>query len=77
MGDAPVSFEPLIYRQIIDDVITNIKTEFDDYGVSEDILSDLQSVSLSKERLWRMGFADSDIIAEMGEQGDSIECRRV
>lgn len=39
-------FEPATYRQIIDDVIANIKGEFDDYGVSEDILSDLQSVSV-------------------------------
>lgn len=34
----------MIYRTVIDEVISNIKHEFDDYGVSEDILSDLQSV---------------------------------
>lgn len=38
--------EPLIYRSIIDDVMANIKREFDDYGVGEDVLSDLQSVSV-------------------------------
>jgi hypothetical protein len=42
--------EPAIYRAIIDDVITNIKNDFDDYGVGEDILSDLQSVSI--DILW-------------------------
>lgn len=36
----------MIYRAIIDDVIANIKSEFDDYGVGEDVLGDLQSVSL-------------------------------
>ncbi|EJD02638.1 transcription factor IIA, alpha/beta subunit [Fomitiporia mediterranea MF3/22] len=34
---------PAIYRAIIDDVITNIKSDFDDFGVGEDVLSDLQS----------------------------------
>ncbi|KAL5523514.1 hypothetical protein ACEPAG_7687 [Sanghuangporus baumii] len=34
---------PMIYRAIIDDVIANIKSDFDDYGVSEAVLSDLQS----------------------------------
>lgn len=38
-------FEPSIYRTVIDDVIAAIKPEFDEYGVSEDILADLQHVS--------------------------------
>ncbi|CDO69156.1 hypothetical protein BN946_scf185042.g58 [Trametes cinnabarina] len=35
--------EPSIYRAVIDDVIANIKPEFDEYGVSEDVLAELQS----------------------------------
>ncbi|KAH9929585.1 transcription factor IIA alpha/beta subunit [Epithele typhae] len=35
--------EPSIYRAVIDDVIANIKPEFDDFGVPEDVLADLQS----------------------------------
>lgn len=38
--------EPGIYRAVIDDVISNIKSEFDEYGVSEDVLAELQSVSV-------------------------------
>ncbi|KAI5119806.1 hypothetical protein M0805_006939 [Coniferiporia weirii] len=34
---------PMIYRAIIDDVIASIKSEFDDYGVGEEVLGDLQS----------------------------------
>ncbi|KAI0645848.1 transcription factor IIA alpha/beta subunit [Trametes meyenii] len=34
---------PAIYRAVIDDVIANIKPEFDEYGVSEDVLAELQS----------------------------------
>ena len=37
--------EPTIYRAVIDDVIASIKPEFDEYGVSEDVLHDLQDVS--------------------------------
>jgi len=33
---------PSIYRQVIDDVIAAIKSEFDEYGVGEDVLADLQ-----------------------------------
>ncbi|KAI0683141.1 transcription factor IIA, alpha/beta subunit [Cytidiella melzeri] len=33
---------PSIYRVVIDDVIRSIKPEFDEYGVSEDILAELQ-----------------------------------
>jgi len=38
-------FEPGIYRTVIDDVIANMKSEFDEYGVSEEVLADLQNVS--------------------------------
>ncbi|KAI0798510.1 transcription factor IIA, alpha/beta subunit-domain-containing protein [Irpex lacteus] len=33
---------PQIYRVVIDDVIRSIKPEFDEYGVSEDVLAELQ-----------------------------------
>ena len=36
--------EPSVYRAIIDDVMANIKNDFDDHGVNEDILADLQNV---------------------------------
>lgn len=34
---------PNIYRAVIDDVISAIKPEFEDYGVSEDVLASLQT----------------------------------
>ncbi|KAI0935326.1 hypothetical protein AcV7_003799 [Taiwanofungus camphoratus] len=34
---------PTIYRAVIDDVIASIRPEFDEYGVSEDVLAELQS----------------------------------
>lgn len=34
---------PGIYRTVIDDVIGSIKSEFDEYGVSEEVLAELQS----------------------------------
>lgn len=37
-------YEPGIYRSIIDDVIASIKSEFDEYGVGEDVLADLHAV---------------------------------
>jgi transcription initiation factor TFIIA large subunit len=33
---------PTIYRAVIDDVILAIKSEFDEYGVAEDVLAELQ-----------------------------------
>jgi len=33
---------PSVYRQVIDDVIANIKSEFDEYGVAEEVLAELQ-----------------------------------
>lgn len=44
-GDANNLLEPTIYRAIIDDVVAAMKPEFDEYGVSEDVLADLQHVS--------------------------------
>ncbi|KAH0828183.1 transcription factor IIA alpha beta subunit [Lanmaoa asiatica] len=41
-------FEPSIYRAVIDEVIAAIKPEFDEYGVSEDVLADLQHKWQSK-----------------------------
>ncbi|KAF8515906.1 transcription factor IIA, alpha/beta subunit [Gautieria morchelliformis] len=34
---------PQTYRSVIDDVINSIRSEFDEYGVSEDVLADLQT----------------------------------
>ncbi|KAI6021617.1 transcription factor IIA alpha beta subunit [Pisolithus microcarpus] len=39
---------PVVYRQVIDDVIAAVKPEFDDFGVSEDVLADLQHKWQSK-----------------------------
>ena len=36
--------EPTIYRTVIDDVIANIKPEFDEYGVTQEVLDQLQDV---------------------------------
>ncbi|KAI0268824.1 transcription factor IIA, alpha/beta subunit [Gloeopeniophorella convolvens] len=33
---------PAIYRSVIDDVILSIKNDFDEYGVSEEVLAELQ-----------------------------------
>ncbi|KAH9946944.1 transcription factor IIA alpha/beta subunit [Amylocystis lapponica] len=33
---------PTIYRAVIDDVISSIKSEFDEYGVGEEVLAELQ-----------------------------------
>jgi len=41
-GDANTLLEPTIYRAIIDDVVAAMKPEFDEYGVSEDVLAALQ-----------------------------------
>lgn len=38
--------EPAIYRAVIDDVIASIKSEFDEYGVGEEVLAELQNVSI-------------------------------
>ncbi|CAL1706261.1 unnamed protein product [Somion occarium] len=33
---------PSVYRAVIDDVIANIKPEFDEFGIGEDVLAELQ-----------------------------------
>ena len=50
-GNVNTLLEPSIYRAIIDDVINAMKPEFDEYGVSEDVLADLQHVSQLSESL--------------------------
>ena len=45
-------FEPAIYRAIIDEVITAIKSEFDEYGVGEDVLADLNAVRIICPYFW-------------------------
>lgn len=36
--------QPTVYRTIIDDVIANVRADFDEFGVEEDILALLQQV---------------------------------
>lgn len=43
----PIFLEPAIYRDVIDDVIRAIRPEFDEFGVPEDVLAELQHVSLT------------------------------
>ena len=66
--------EPNIYRAVIDDVIASIKPEFDEYGVSEDVLHDLQDVSVPY--CSRLVFATCRF-AEMGEESHRFTCSRV
>lgn len=35
---------PAIYRRVIDDVVTNVRRDFDEHGVDEMILAELQRV---------------------------------
>ncbi|KAG5646259.1 hypothetical protein DXG03_004086, partial [Asterophora parasitica] len=37
------ALEPGIYRAVIDDVVANMKAEFDEYGVAEEVLAELQN----------------------------------
>jgi hypothetical protein len=62
--------EPSIYRTVIDEVVANIKSEFDEYGVSEDVLAELQSVKYFciYPLLYLIG------LVEMGDQSYSISC---
>lgn len=43
---APQRQQPQIYRAIIDDVIANVSVDFEEYGMDDDLLPKLQSVSL-------------------------------
>ncbi|THH00011.1 hypothetical protein EW026_g2448 [Hermanssonia centrifuga] len=40
--DLRSTHKPAIYRAVIDDVIASIKHEFDEYGVGEEVLAELQ-----------------------------------
>lgn len=53
---------------MIDDVIANIKSEFDEYGVSEEVLAELQSVS----QFPRLREFVSLVTTEMGDESHSI-----
>jgi hypothetical protein len=50
-GNANVLLEPLIYRIVIDDVLAAMRPEFQDHGVSEEVLADLMVVSQVLESL--------------------------
>jgi hypothetical protein len=74
---------PTIYRSVIDEVISAIKPEFDEYGVDENVLADLQQVSLTLPlpflfQSWRCSVFFNGLSAvEMAEQSDSVACRPV
>ena len=40
--------QPVVYRSIIDDVIENIRVDFEEYGMEEEILLKLQAASLAR-----------------------------
>jgi len=42
---ASFSIQPQVYRTIIDDVIKNVQVDFEEYGMDEEILQNLQAVS--------------------------------
>lgn len=50
--DSEYNRQPQTYRSVIDDVINSIRSEFDEYGVSEDVLGELQSVSITYLSSW-------------------------
>ena len=72
-GDANASLEPTIYRAIIDDVIATMKPEFDEYGVSEDVLAALQHVS-TVLRTGRLMVSDINALDIRSEMGDESHC---
>lgn len=78
-GDANASLEPTIYRAIIDDVISTMKPEFDEYGVSEDVLAALQHVSTTLRTTQPLlsGINALDIRSEMGDKGHCVSRRRL
>lgn len=78
-GDPNAFLEPTIYRAIIDDVIATMKPEFDEYGVSEDVLAALQHVStaLRTTQPFLSGMNVFDICSEMGDQGHCVSRRRL
>lgn len=78
-GDANALLEPTIYRAIIDDVVQAMKPEFDEYGVSEDVLAALQLVSmvLMTAQPLLLGVNALDLCSEMGDQGRCVSRRRL
>jgi hypothetical protein len=77
-GDANTPLEPTIYRNIIDDVVQAMKPEFDEYGVSEDVLAALQHVSTALRTTQSLlpGTNALDLCSEMGDQGHCVSrCR--
>ena len=42
-----VMYQPQVYRSIIDDVVANIQVDFEEYGMEEEVLINLQAVSNS------------------------------
>ena len=77
-GDANTLLEPTIYRAIIDDVVAAMKPEFDEYGVSEDVLAALQHVrtALRTTQILLPGINAFDRCSEMGDQGRCVSRRR-
>lgn len=47
----PTRAQPQVYRAIIDDVIANVSVDFEEYGMDDDLLPLLQSVSPAAD--WR------------------------
>lgn len=78
-GNVNTSLEPNIYRAIIDDVVAAMKPEFDEYGVSEDVLAALQHVStvLRTTQSLLPGINALDHCSEMAEQGHCVSRRRL
>jgi len=78
-GDANTSLEPTIYRNIIDDVVAAMKPEFDEYGVSEEVLAALQHVSTAPRTTQTLlsGVNALDRCLEMGDQGRCVPRRRL
>jgi len=78
-GDANTPLEPTIYRAIIDDVVQAMKPDFDEYGVSEDVLATLQLVSaaLRTTQTLLSGINALDHCSEMGDQGRCVPRRRL
>lgn len=78
-GDVNIPLEPSIYRAIIDDVVAAMKPEFDEYGVSEEVLATLQHVStaLRTTQPSPPGVNALDSCSEMGDQGRCVPRRRL
>ena len=78
-GDANTPLEPTIYRAIIDDVVQAMKPDFDEYGVSEEVLAALQLVSAALRTTQSLlsGVNALDHCSEMGDQGHCVPRRRL